>query len=83
MTHTLIVKLNATGDVVRTTSLLHRLSGPVTWITARSNLPLLQGVRPDLRCLAWDEREQAADTRYDLVINLEDEIGRASCRERV
>ena len=83
MTHTLIIKLNATGDVVRTTSLLHRLYGPVTWITARSNLPLLQGVRPDLRCLAWDEREQAADTRYDLAINLEDEAETARLTQRL
>ena len=42
MTHTLIVKLNATGDVVRTTTLLRRLPGPVTWITASGNLPLLE-----------------------------------------
>ena len=42
----LIVKLNATGDVVRTTPLLHRLEGDIVWVTARANLPLLQGVHP-------------------------------------
>ena len=73
MGNTLIVKLNATGDVVRTTSLLRRLGGPITWVTARGNLSLLQGVRTDLQCLAWDERDRAADRHYDLVINLEDE----------
>ena len=52
--------------------------GPITWITARGNLPLLQGVRTDLRCLAWDERDQAADTHYDLAINLEDEAETAA-----
>lgn len=70
---TLIVKLNATGDVVRTTTLLHRLPGPVTWITAAGNLPLLEGVRKDLRCLAWEDRARALDRRYGLAINLEDE----------
>jgi ADP-heptose:LPS heptosyltransferase len=74
MTHTLIVKLNATGDVVRTTTLLRRLEGPITWITARGNLPLLQGIRADMRVLEWDDRAQAADARYDLAINLEDEV---------
>lgn len=74
MTQTLIVKLNATGDVVRTTALLRSLEGPITWITARGNLPLLQGIRADLRVIAWDDREQAADARYDLAINLEDEV---------
>lgn len=78
MNNTLIVKLNATGDVVRTTSLLRRLEGPITWITARGNLPLLQGVRTDLRCLAWDERDEAADRHYDLAINLEDEVETAA-----
>ncbi len=37
----LILKLNATGDVVRTTCLLRRLEGDITWITASSNLVLL------------------------------------------
>lgn len=74
MPHTLIVKLNATGDVVRTTALLRRLEGPITWITARGNLPLLEGVRPDMRCLAWEDRDRAADSEYDLVISLEDEV---------
>ncbi len=83
MTQTLIVKLNATGDVVRTTTLLRRLEGPITWITARGNLPLLDGVRPDLRCLAWDDRERAADTAYDLAISLEDEVETARFVERM
>jgi ADP-heptose:LPS heptosyltransferase len=34
----LIIKLNATGDVVRTTTLLRRLQGDITWITAPSNV---------------------------------------------
>jgi len=38
----LIIKLGATGDVVRTTPLLRRLDGPVSWITAENNLTLLQ-----------------------------------------
>jgi heptosyltransferase-2 len=83
MKNTLIVKLNATGDVVRTTTLLRRLEGRITWITARGNLPLLEGVRTDMRCLAWDEREQAAGTEYDLAINLEDELETAKFVERM
>jgi ADP-heptose:LPS heptosyltransferase len=75
--NTLILKLNATGDVVRTTTLLHRLSGQTTWLTARGNVELLQGVER-VRCLAWEERELACDRRYDLVINLEDELETAA-----
>ena len=33
----LIIKLGATGDVVRTTPLLRRLDGNATWITAAKN----------------------------------------------
>jgi ADP-heptose:LPS heptosyltransferase len=75
--HTLIVKLNATGDVVRTTTALRRLEGEVTWITAQTNVELLAGA-PHLRCVAWEERAAALDREYDLVISLEDEIEVAS-----
>ena len=79
----LILKLGATGDVVRTTSLLHRLPGPVTWITAAGNRSLLPNDGFDLRCLSWDDREQALDRDYELVINLEDEIDVANFATKV
>lgn len=80
---TLIVKLNATGDVVRTTTLARRIDGPITWLSARENLSLLEGLRPDMRVLAWDERVHAADRQYDLAINLEDEPETAEFVRRV
>jgi heptosyltransferase-2 len=70
---TLILKLNASGDVVRTTPLLRRLPGRTTWVTAQRNLPLLDGATEKLRCLPWEQREEATASAYDLVINLEDE----------
>jgi ADP-heptose:LPS heptosyltransferase len=70
----LIIKLNATGDVVRTTTLLHRLQGNITWITARNNMVLLENLAENLRCISWEERAVARDSEYDLVINLEDEL---------
>jgi heptosyltransferase II len=70
----LIIKLNATGDVVRTTPLLRRLQGRFTWITAQNNLALLDNLSPNLRSLSWDDRDVARDEKYDLAINLEDEL---------
>ena len=70
----LIIKLNATGDVVRTTPLLRCLEGEVTWITAQNNLELLQGLTPNLRSFSWESREMVRDREYDLVINLEDDV---------
>jgi len=70
----LIIKLGATGDVVRTTPLLHRLDGAVTWITAAKNLSLLQGLSREVRAFSWEQRQLVADTDYDLVINLEDTL---------
>jgi ADP-heptose:LPS heptosyltransferase len=70
---TLILKLNATGDVVRTTPLLRCLEGEVTWITARNNISLLGGLAGNLRPLCWEDRETVRGEEYDLVINLEDE----------
>ena len=72
--NTLIVKVGATGDVVRTTPLLSRLKGQVTWLTASKNTVLLEGLNCDLRCFSWEERERALDAHYDLCINLEDTL---------
>jgi len=69
----LIIKLGATGDVVRTTPLLRRLDGPVSWITAENNLALLQGIDREVRCVSWENRKCVAGITYDLVINLEDD----------
>ena len=73
----LIIKLGATGDVVRTTPLIRRFAGNITWVTEAKNEPLLQGVRDNLRCLSWEERSKALDQRYDLAVNLEDTMDAA------
>jgi len=72
MTNILILKLGATGDVVRTTPLLKHLAGEISWITAGKNVSLLDGITKTLRCVPWEQREQFCDREYDLVINLED-----------
>jgi heptosyltransferase-2 len=80
---TLILKLNATGDVVRTTPLLRVLNGVVTWITASRNVPLLEGISPNLVVVPWERREEAMGGDYELVINLEDEREVAEMAARV
>jgi heptosyltransferase II len=69
----LIIKLNATGDVVRTTPLLGRLGTDITWITAAGNVVLLDGLPGIGRCLSWDDRHRALEDRFDLLLNLEDD----------
>ena len=70
---TLLIKRNATGDVVRTTTVLHELmAANVTWITDTPNNELLS--HPAVRCVEWGDRGQALDRDYHLVVNLEDEI---------
>jgi heptosyltransferase-2 len=70
----LIVKLGATGDVVRTTPLLRRLSGSITWITAEKNGVFLDLLADNLRHFSWEARARALDIPYDLAINLEDSL---------
>jgi ADP-heptose:LPS heptosyltransferase len=70
--NTLILKLGATGDVVRTTPLLKHLAGEVSWVTAAKNVTLLQGLTTTLRSVSWEDRAKFRDREYDLVINLED-----------
>ena len=53
----LIAKLGATGDVVRTTTLLSCFHDHITWLTEAKNAPLLDGYPGDLRCLTWEDRE--------------------------
>jgi ADP-heptose:LPS heptosyltransferase len=72
--NTLIIKLGATGDVVRTTPLLDKLGGKITWITAAKNMPLLEGLEKNPRSLSWEQRNAVVNERYDLVINLEDTL---------
>jgi ADP-heptose:LPS heptosyltransferase len=68
------LKLNATGDVVRTTPILRRLSGHVTWVTAANNAVFIDGVLDGVRCVTWERRDESRDRAYDLVINLEDDF---------
>jgi heptosyltransferase II len=70
----LIIKLGATGDVVRTSTLLNKLKGKTTWITEKKNSCIVEGIVDDLRSLCWEEREAAQDRSYDLIINLEDTV---------
>jgi hypothetical protein len=70
----LIMKLGATGDVVRTTPLLRGLDGEVTWLTAAKNVVLLEGPKANMRCFSWEDRHLLPDIKYDLIINLEDSL---------
>jgi len=82
----LIVKLGATGDVVRTTPLLRRLKGKVTWVTSAKNRTLLEGLcgsNAELHVLAWEERSQIAGASFDLAINLEDDLETAALLKSV
>ena len=84
--HTLIIKLGASGDVVRTTPLLRRLEGKVTWVTSAKNRTLLEGLvgsNVELRMLAWEERSQLAGASFDLAISLEDDLETAALLKTV
>jgi ADP-heptose:LPS heptosyltransferase len=70
----LIVKLGATGDVLRTTPLLRRLGGQVTWLTVAKNTVLLENLANNPHCFSWEQRQLLPDFRYDLIINLEDTL---------
>jgi heptosyltransferase II len=83
---TLIVKLGATGDVVRTTPLLHRLEGEVTWVTASKNRILLENLADlpvNLQLMTWEERLSLQGRSFDLVIQLEDDWETAAIQKTV
>jgi len=70
---TLIIKLGASGDVVRTTTLLHILKGEVDWLTSDANVELLEGIK-GIRVFPWSRRSELRKNTYHLLINLEDTI---------
>ncbi len=68
----LIIKLGASGDVVRTTPLIAALDGEVTWVTSPMNVALL----PDdhTRVIPFDSAAATLEgERFDQVISLDDE----------
>lgn len=75
MERILVIKIGASGDVVRTTPLLHILKGEVTWVTAPLNVALLPAAHPKLaRILTLEEAQKALPgAHFDRVICLEDD----------
>jgi ADP-heptose:LPS heptosyltransferase len=78
-TKILIIKLDAVGDVLRTTAILHGLreknaNSEITWITRQAALPLFENNRLVDRVLSYESTEAilyATVEEYDVVINLD------------
>lgn len=74
----LIIKLGALGDVVRTTPLLRRLSGRITWVTDAECLPLLAGAPRLDRVLPLSEASSLRGRPFDWVVNFDEDL--RACR---
>ncbi|MFX1590360.1 MAG: glycosyltransferase family 9 protein [Promethearchaeota archaeon] len=68
------MKLGATGDVVRTTTLLNILEGEIHWLTSDNNAILLNSIPKIDRCVPWGDINNLRNEIYDLIINLEDSL---------
>ena len=74
MKNILVIKTNASGDVVRTTVLLRILTGRIFWITAAYNIPLFPDNYPDLVLIPSENiPSEILSMNFDLVINLEED----------
>ena len=62
---TLIIKFGASGDVVRTTTVLHLLQGEVDWITSDLNASLLNGISKITRVITQSEIDSTVWNNYD------------------
>lgn len=83
MARTLIVKLAALGDVLRTTCLLRALDGEIHWLTSPAAVPLLYG-NPFLTVVHTPETIDALTGKsFDLVLNLEDDVATARLVRRI
>jgi len=78
-TRILIIKLEAVGDVLRTTCILHGLKekypkSEITWITCKSAMPLFENNKLVDRVFAYESTEtilHATVEEFDVVINLD------------
>ncbi len=71
---TLIIKLGALGDVVRTTCILHALKGDIYWVTKENASPLLENIKRIKKVFVFERNlQKALSQKYDLVINLDEE----------
>ncbi len=68
----LVAKLGATGDVVRTTTLIDMFDAEIIWITAEKNLAFVTGISDKVTAFTWEQRKTIPNSKYDLIINLED-----------
>jgi len=75
MDKTLIVKTGATGDVVRTTPLLHVIEGEIHWLTLEYNKLILPGDCPHLTRVFSIENdlEEVKKQSYSKIISLEED----------
>ncbi len=78
---TLIIKLGASGDVVRTTAILSELEGEVVWLTKKMNFDLLDGISDIDKIVFWEDINSSLEAKkyfqnqfYDCIISLDDEL---------
>lgn len=69
---TLIVKLGAIGDVVRTTALLRVIEGDIDWLTSDSNAIILENIHKIKKVIPFSSAKALYGNDYDLIINLEE-----------
>ncbi len=73
MAKTLIVKIGAAGDVLRTTPLLRVLEGEIIWVTSASAAPLLRGNPRIAQVLEIESIRVPPPGRFDLGFSLDEE----------
>ena len=79
----LIIKLGATGDVIRTTTLLRVLNGEIHWLTSDLNTIMLYDNNKIKRCIPWSKASNLFGDKFDLIINLEDRFDTAQMLNQI
>jgi heptosyltransferase-2 len=72
MKNILICKIEALGDVVRTTPILRVLKGNIFWITSKGALEILPKIK-NLRVLTSERINILRNLDFDLILNLEED----------
>src|SRR4030042_786461 len=75
---TLIIKLGAMGDVIRTTPLLHILGGDISWVTKKENISIIPINKIKQIININDAGKLLGSEAFDFVLSLDDEYEAAN-----
>jgi len=79
---TLIIKIGALGDVLRTTPILRQLNGEIWWLTASESIPLIPKANV-FKAVPIEESHHLHGLTFDTILSLDDDYEAALIASKI